>query len=97
MIQDANGEQRSEIVIRFLQGFENYIGEVAKTYPGLKADEIAVLFKENFQRAMLANADYHSNMADLNKQEGSTAMYEFHKMHADIYRALSCKDHNASR
>ena len=97
MIQDANGEQRSEIVTKFLQGFENYIGEIAKTYPGLKADEIAVLFKENFQRAMLANADYHGRMADVNKQEGNTALYEFHKMHADIYLALSYKDDNASR
>ena len=97
MIQDVNSEQRSEIVTKFLQGLENYIGEIAKTYPGLKPDEIAVLFKENFQRQMLANADYHAGMADLNKQGGNTAMYEFHKMHADIYDALSCKNDAPSR
>ena len=96
MIQDINSEQRLEIVTKFLQGLENYIGEIAKTYPGLKPDEIAVLFKENFQRAMLANADYHGDMADANKQGGNTAMYEFHKMHADIYDALSCKDDTPS-
>ena len=92
MIQDANSEHRSEIVTKFLQGLENYIGEVAKTYPGLKPDEIAVLFKENFQRAMLANAEYHRELADANEQAGDTAMSEFHTMHAEIYSALSCKD-----
>jgi hypothetical protein len=97
MIQDANSEQRSEAVANFLKGLENYIGEIAKTYPGLKPDEIAVLFKENFQRQMLANADYHKQMADANKQVGNTAMSEFHKMHADIYDALSCKDSTPSR
>ena len=97
MIQDANSEQRSEIVTKFLQGLENYIDEIAKTYPGLKPDEIAVLFKENFQRQMLANADYHRQMADANKQNGETAMSEFHKMHADIYNSMSCKDDISSR
>ena len=92
MSQDINSEQRSEIVTKFLKGLESYIAEIAKTYPGLRPDEIAVLFRENFQRQMLANADYHSDMADANKQAGNTAMYEFHKMHADIYDALSCRD-----
>jgi hypothetical protein len=95
-MQDIN-EQRSGIVSAFLKGLENYIGEVAKTYRGLKPDEIAVLFKENFQRAMLANADYHSVLATENKQEGNSAKHEFHKMHADIYNALSCKDNTPSR
>jgi hypothetical protein len=97
MIRDINNEQRSEIVTKFLRGLENYIGEIAKTYPGLKSDEIAVLFKENFQRAMLANVDYHRQMADANDKEGDTAMSEFHKMHADIYDALSCRDDTRSR
>src|SRR5688572_7873064 len=96
MNQDIHNEQRSEIVTKFLQGLENYIGEIAKTYPGLKPDEIAVLFKENFQRAMLANADYHSEMADANDHEGDSAMSEFHKMHADIYKVLSCKENMPS-
>jgi hypothetical protein len=96
MNQDIHNEQRSEIVTKFLQGFENYIDEIAKTYPGLKPDEIAVLFKENFQRAMLANAVYHRDMADANKQDGNTAMSEFYKMHADIYKALSGKDDTLS-
>jgi hypothetical protein len=97
MNQDSYGEQRSEIVTKFLKGLENYIGEIAKTYPGLKPDEIVVLFKENFHRQMLANADYHKQMADANKQNGDRAMSEFHKMHADIYDALSCKDDAPSR
>jgi hypothetical protein len=92
MIQDIHCEQRSEIVTKFLQGLENYIAEIAKTYPGLKPDEIAVLFKENFQRQMLANAGYHRQLADANDKEGDKAMSEFHKMHADIYIALSCKE-----
>lgn len=92
MIQDVNGEQRTDIVTKFLQDLENYIGEIAKTYPGLKPDEIAVLFKENFQRQMLANADYHRQMIDANNKEGDKAMSEFHKMHAEIYNALSCKE-----
>src|SRR5688572_18425017 len=92
MSQDIHNEQRSEIVTKFLQGLETYIGEVAKTYPGLKSEEIAVLFKENFQRQMLANTDYHTEMAEANKQVGNTAMCEFHKMHADIYDELSCKE-----
>jgi hypothetical protein len=96
MIQDANSEQRSEVVANFLKGLENYIGEIAKTYPGLRPDEIAVLFKENYQRQMVANADYHRQMADANKQNGDTAMSEFHKMHADIYDALSCRDDTPS-
>jgi hypothetical protein len=96
MIQDANSEQRSEVVANFLKGLENYIGEIAKTYPGLKPDEIAVLFKENYQRQMLASADYHREMADTNDQEGDKAMSEFHKMHADIYDALSCRDDTPS-
>ena len=96
MGQEIHNEQRSEIVTKFLRGLENYIGEIAKTYPGLKSDEIAVLFEENFQRQMLANADYHREMADANKQNGDTAMSEFHKMHADIYDALSCKDDTPS-
>jgi hypothetical protein len=97
MIRDINNEQRSDIVTKFLQGLENYIGEIAKTYPGLRPDEIAVLFKENFQRQMLANADYHREMADANDKEGDTAMSEFHKMHADIYDTLSCRDDTRSR
>ena len=96
MIQDINSEQRSEIVTKFLQGLENYIGEIAKTYPGLRPGEIAVLFKENFQRQMLASADYHAGMADLNKQGGNTSMFEFHKTHADIYDALSCRNDTSS-
>jgi hypothetical protein len=96
MSQEIHNEQRSEIVTKFLQGLETYIGEIAKTYPGLRPDEIAVLFKENFQRQMLANADYHREMADVNKQDGNTAMSEFHKMHADIYKVLSCKENTPS-
>jgi hypothetical protein len=96
VIQDTYGEQRSEIVSKVLQGLENYIGAIAKTYPCLKPDEIATLFKENFQRAMLANADYHRQMANADDREGDTAMSEFHKMHADIYDALSCKDDTPS-
>jgi hypothetical protein len=96
MIRDINNEQRSEIVTKFLRGLENYIGEIAKTYPGLKSDEIAVLFKENFQRQMLANAGYHREMADANDHEGDSAMSEFHKMHADIYKVLSCKENMPS-
>ena len=96
MGQEINNEQRSEIVTKFLRGLENYIGEIAKTYPGLKSDEIAVLFEENFQRQMLANAEYHREMADANKQNGDTAMSEFHRMHADIYKVLSCKENTPS-
>ena len=97
MIEDVHSEQRSEIVTKFLQGLENYIGEIAKTYPGLKPDEIAALFKENYQRQMLANAAYHQQMADANRHEGTTAMYEFHKMHAAIYNSLSCREDTPSR
>jgi hypothetical protein len=97
MMSDVATERRSEAITLFLQGLENYIGEIAKTYPGLKPDEIAALFKENYQRQMLANAAYHQQMADANKQEGATAMYEFHKMHAAIYNSLSCREDTPSR
>jgi hypothetical protein len=75
----------------FLQSLENYVTEVAMSNHGAKPHEVIALFKQNFNRAMIANVGYHLQMADLFKKEDDDARASLHKLQAEIYRTIGAK------
>ena len=89
MSKDSAVERRSAKNTLFLQSLKALVAEFARSDNGIKPDELVILFKQNFDRSMLANVDYHSKMAELNKKEGNEAMSALHQLQAEIYRTIA--------
>jgi hypothetical protein len=89
MSNNSAAERRSAKNSLFLQGLEELVTEFAKSDSGLKPDDVVILFKENFNRSMQANIDYHLQLAELHKREGNEAMSALHELQAKIYRSIT--------
>jgi hypothetical protein len=90
-MQDAGAERRVDKISPFLQSFESYIVEVAKLDHGATPDQVVIVFKNTFNRSMLASAEYHEEMAKLYHQGGETANAGFHEIQGKIYRSIIAK------
>jgi hypothetical protein len=88
MLDPIAAEQRSAKKTTFLQSLEDYVVELAKSNHGTKPIEVVAIFKENFERSMRANVDYHAQMAELFKKDGNEAVSALHRMQADIYKSI---------
>lgn len=80
-----------EKMSRFLQSFESYIAETARTNHGAKSGEVTSTFKAKFDQAMLASAEYHEEVAEIYRGDGDNAMSGFHQLQAQIYRSVISK------
>jgi hypothetical protein len=87
----AADERRSEKIVAFLQDLESYITELAKTNHDVSNEAIVGLFKQNFNRSMLASAEFHEKLVDANDKVGDMTSVNFHKLHAEIYRLILIK------
>ena len=86
-----SAQVRSDNISLFLQHFEIYLREVAKTNHGASTEDLIRIVKTTFDRSMLASSYYHKMVADLHQNEGETAMCNFHKIQSDVYEAMVSK------
>jgi hypothetical protein len=91
-VSDIDSVQvRSDNISLFLQHFENYLREVAKTNHGATSEDLIRIVKSTFDRSMLASSHYHEMVADLHRKDGEIAFFDFHKIQSEVYKAMSSK------
>ena len=85
---DDNQAQRSYKNSLFLQSFESYISEVATSNHGMKYEEMARIVQENFQRSVLANVQFHTELAKGDEKLGDTVNASYHHAMAHVYKTF---------
>ena len=86
-----SAQVRSDNIALFLQHFETYLREVARTNRGASTEDLIRIVKSTFDRSMLANSYYHQMVSNLHQEDGETAMSNFHRIQSDVYKAMISK------
>ena len=88
MTEGGNAGARASKSTQFLRSFEDYISEVITSNHGMKENEMLKIIKNNFERSIRANIDYHLDLLRACHKEGDKALEKYHDLMAKSYRSV---------